>query len=84
MWVDIVEGMFWLCVIAYLVSCIIFPIVLRSLYSSEALGVKVWWKFRTVNFLLEIVFRAAVIMLVWSLCQVHSKDSVELESRRVL
>ena len=59
-----------------LVWCIMLPIVLRSLCKLVALGVKAWKEFLIVYFLLGIEVMAALIILVYILCQDFSRDSV--------
>ena len=51
------------------------PIVLRSLCRSVALGVNVWNEFLTVYFLLGMILNAVLIIQVYSLCYVFSRDS---------
>ena len=68
----------------YCVCLIILPIVLRSLWSEVAIGVKVWKKLRVVLFLLGICFRAAWRIDKEILCQVVSRDSWVVVRRGVL
>ena len=61
-------------------TCLIFQIVLlsflRLICRCVAAAEKVCWKLRTLNFLLGICCIAALIILVWILCQMTSSDSV--------
>ena len=63
------------CFRAYLVCRIILLSFLRLECRCEALEEKICWKLRTVYFLLGICCKAAVVILVWILCQVVSRDS---------
>ena len=71
------------CFRAYLVCRIILLSFLRLECRCEALEEKICWKLQTVYFLLGICCKAAVVILVWILCQVVSRDSkVSVEEGR--